>query len=211
MSEDDSEKLKREIIFEQVSKAIKEDPKNWRSKLEDLGFQWFDDGDDSEEVEEKLAKPENPNQELLVGYFEGSIKLSDHVLDSFLAEKESTNPNYPLIRKYFKKGNENLKKLLIFGLEKNPTDIGFLNDLGFLQEFKNILGELIQFYLNACEKEQDPNNFEELVIDFCCYTEPNGFDALHELEQKFGPDSDKVKIIQKIRQEQKSEPESIEF
>jgi len=71
MIDDDYEKLKREIVFEKAAKAIKEDPKNWIKQLEDLGFEYFDDGyGDEEELEEKLAKPENPNQELLVDYFE---------------------------------------------------------------------------------------------------------------------------------------------
>jgi hypothetical protein len=71
MIDDDYEKIKREIVFEKTAKAIKEDPKNWIKQLEDLGFEYFDDGyGDEEELEEKLAKPENPNQELLVDYFE---------------------------------------------------------------------------------------------------------------------------------------------
>ena len=70
---------------------------------------------------------------------------------------------------------------------------------------------MIQFYLNACEKETDLGNFEELVQDFCLYSGPDGFDALYELEQKYAPDSDKGKIILKIRKEKESEPESIQF
>ena len=62
MSDDDFEKLRRELVFEEVSKAIKENPKNWASKLEELGFQWVDDEYDEEEVEENIAKPENLNQ-----------------------------------------------------------------------------------------------------------------------------------------------------
>jgi len=58
-------------------------------------------------------KNENLNQELLVGYFEGYVNLSDHAPNSFLAEKESAIPNYPLIKKYFERSNENLKRLLI--------------------------------------------------------------------------------------------------
>ena len=52
MSDDDFEKVRRELVFEQVSKAIKENPKNWASKLEELGFQWVDDESDEEEHEE---------------------------------------------------------------------------------------------------------------------------------------------------------------
>jgi hypothetical protein len=208
MVDDDYEKFKRKLRFEQVAKAIKEDPKNWTSKLEELGFQWFDDEYDQEEEEEKVAKPENPNQEFLVAYFEGSVDLSDRVLDSFLAEKESIDPNYPLFRKYFKRGNENLKKMIVFGLEKNPTDIGFLNNLAYFHESRNILGELIQFYLIACEKETDSGYFEELVRDFIIYTEPDGYDALYELEQKWGADSDKGKVSREIRRERESKSES---
>ena len=90
MIDDDYEKLKREIVFEKVTKAIKEDPKNWIKQVEDLGFEYFDDGyGDEEELEERLAKPENPNQELLVDYFEGDTELSDQMLDAFLTEKDS--------------------------------------------------------------------------------------------------------------------------
>ena len=103
MIDDDYEKIRREIVFEKVAKALKKDPKNWTKEVEELGFEWFDDDNgDEEEVEEKLAKPENSNQEFLVNYFEGDIELSDQVLDAFLTEKDSDEPNYPLFRKYFK-------------------------------------------------------------------------------------------------------------
>lgn len=210
MVDDDFEKIKREIVFERVAKAIKEDPKNWVKQVEDLGFEWFDDGyGEEEELEEKLAKPENQNQELLVAYFEGDVELSDQLLDSYLTEKDSATTNYPLFRKYFKKGNEKLKRLIISGLEKNPTDIGLLSDLSFFHEFKNILSELVGYYLNACEREQNLQNFEQLALNFYYDTEPDGFDALYELSEKYGPGSDKGKIVKKMIQEQKSEPEEL--
>ncbi|MBT8368557.1 MAG: hypothetical protein KJP23_28015 [Deltaproteobacteria bacterium] len=138
MIDDDYEKIKREIVFEKAAKAIKEDPKNWIKQLEDIGFEYFDDGDgDEEELEEKLAKPENPNQELLVDYFDGKIELSAQMLDAFLTEKDSE-----------------------------------------------------QFYYD---------------------TDPDGFDALYELSEKYGPDSDKGKIAREILRRQESEPDSIDF
>jgi len=210
MVDDDYEKIMRELKFEKVAKTIKGNPEDWSKELEKLGFHWFDDDYDSEEEEERLAKPENPNQEFLVGYFEGALGLSDQVLDTFMAEKESADPNYPLFRKYFKKGNDHLKKLLVVGLEKKPADIGLLNDLGYFHEFRNILGELIQLYLKACE-EEDAADFEELVQDFCLHTAPDGFVALYKLEQKYGPETDKGKIVRKIRQEQDSQPEYVKF
>ena len=171
----------------------------------------MDDECDEEEVEENIAKPENLNQEILVTYFEGAAKLSEQVLDTYLAEKESATPNYPLIRKYFKRGNEHLRGLLIFGLERRPTDIGLLNDLGFFHEFRSILADLIHYYLKACKEEHDMSNFEELVLSFYYDTVPDGFDALYELEQHIAPGSDKAKTVQKIRQGQKPEPESVKL
>ena len=41
--DDDYEKIKREIVFEKVAKAIKEDPKNWIKQLEVLGFEYYDE------------------------------------------------------------------------------------------------------------------------------------------------------------------------
>ena len=211
MSDDDFEKLRRELVFEQVSKAMKENPGNWASKLEELGFQWVDDEYDEDENEENLAKPENANQELLVAYFEGSAKLPDQVFDAYWAERDSPTPNYPLIRKYFRTGNDNLKRLLMFGLERKPTDIGLLNDLGFFHEFRNILGELIHLYLKACKEEKDMKAFEELALNFYYDTEPGGFDALYELQQQNAPDTEKAKIVQRMIQERRSQPESIQI
>ena len=212
MIDDDYEKIKREIVFEKVAKAIKEDPKDWIKQLEDIGFEYFDDGDgDEEELEEKLAKPEKPNQELLVDYFEGDIELSDWLLDAFLTEKDSDSPNYPLFRKYFKSGNENLKRLLISGLKRSPADIGLLSDLVFFHELKSILSELIGHYLIACDHEQNLQNFEQLALQFYYDTDPDGFDALYELSEKYGPESDKGKIVREILRRQESEPDSIDF
>lgn len=212
MSDDDYEKNRRELKFEQVAKAFKEDPKNWYSRLEDLGFGWVDDGyGDQEELEEKLANPENLNQEFLVDYFEGHINFSEVVLKSFLDEKNSQNPNYPLFRKYFKKGNEKLKQLLLYGLSKNKTDIDLLSDLTYFHEYRNILSELIQLYLKACEEERDISKFNELALDFYYVTEPDGYDALYELEQRFQPGSEKWEVVKKLAQDRLSEPEYIEF
>ena len=84
--------------------------------------------------------------------------------------------------------------------------------LGLLtHEFKNILRELIAYYLIGCEHEKDLRNFEELALNFYYDTEPDGFDALYELSERYGPDSDKGKIAREIIRKQKAEPESIDF
>jgi len=211
MSDDDFEKIKREIFFDRVARTIKEDPKNWANRLEELGFQWVDDEDDQEENEEAAATPENQNEQLIVDYFEGTQEPSKKVLEAFIEETESENLNCPLFRRYFKKGNLNLKKLLMYGLKRNPNDMGLLGDLGFFHENRNILEDLIRFYLKACEEEQDMNRFERLVLNFYYDTHPDGFDAIYELDQHYPPDSIKGRILKKIRQEQEMEPKVVKF
>ena len=101
--------------------------------------------------------------------------------------------------------------MLHLGLERNHADISFLSDLAFFHEFNNILSELIKAYLNACDHEQNPKKFEQLALQFYCDTEPDGFDALYELTEKYRPDSDKGIIVREIIKKKDSEPESIVF
>jgi hypothetical protein len=50
-------------------------------------------------------------------------------------------------------------------------------------------------------------------MSFYLDTEPDGFDALHELEQVSSPGSDKWKVIQSVRKQIESDsvPESVEI
>jgi len=205
MFDDDSEKKKRKEVFEKVAKAIRENPKNYVERLGELAFTWFDDETDDEAEEERAATIRNENEKFLVAYFEGEIKLSDQVLDTYLAEKNSDCLNYPLFRRYFKRGNDNLKQLLLYGLEKHPTGIGLLSDLAYYHEFRNVLEELIEAYLWACAKENDMDSFSELVMSFYLDTEPDGFDALYELEQVCSPGSRKWQVIQSVRKQIESD------
>ena len=131
MFDDDFEKEKRKLAFEEVARVMKAHPKNYMEKLAKLGFRWVDDEVDEEEVEERTATIRTDNERYLVGYLEGERGLSDQVLDTYLAEKNSDSLNYPLFRRYFKKGNDRLRELLLYGLEKRPTDIGLLSDLAY--------------------------------------------------------------------------------
>jgi hypothetical protein len=213
MFDDDFEKEKRKLVFKEVARVMKEHPKNYTEKLAELGFRWVDDEVDEEEVEEKAATIRSDNERYLVGYLEGDTALSDQVLDTYLAEKNSDSLNYPLFRRYFKKGNDRLKELLMSGLAKHPTDIGLLSDLAYYHEFRNILGELIEAYMTACGHEHDLERLSQLVMSFYLETEPDGFDALHELEQACSRGSEKWEVIQAVRKqlESDSEPEDIEF
>ena len=189
------EKLKNEIIIEKVDEVFRTQPDNYISALEEIGFKYYDDGDDMEEMEEANAKPENQNQKDLVAYFEGQKELSDKILQTFLEERDTENPNLPLIRKYFKKANQNLKALILFGLDHYPGKIELLSDLGFFHEFENILGTLIIYYTQACVDQVNLETFSELAQDFYNTTIPDGYEALYALRDLFETGTDKRKVI----------------
>ena len=129
------EKIKNEIIRDKVNDIFCNHPKDYIAKMEELGFEYFEDDDDYEEIEERNAKPENQRQKDLVAFFEGKKKLSKNIFESFSEEKASENPNFPLIRKYFKKANQNLKALILYGLDHYSGRIDLLSDLSFFHEF----------------------------------------------------------------------------
>jgi len=189
------EKLKNEIIIEKVDEVFRTQPDNYISALEEIGFKYYDDGDDMEEMEEANAKPENQNQKDLVAYFEGQKELSDKILQTFLEERDTENPNLPLIRKYFKKANQNLKSLILFGLDHYPGKIELLSDLGFFHEFENILSTLITYYTQACVDQENLDTFSELARDFYNTTIPDGYEALYALRDLFETGTDKRKVI----------------
>jgi len=189
------EKLKNEIIIEKVDEVFRTQPDNYISALEEIGFKYYDDGDDMEEMEEANAKPENQNQKDLVAYFEGQKELSDKILQTFLEERDTENPNLPLIRNYFKKANQNLNALILFGLDHYPGKIELLSDLGFFHEFENILSTLITYYTQACVDQENLETFSELAQDFYNTTIPDGYEALYALRDLFETGTDKRKVI----------------
>jgi len=67
--------------------------------------------------------------------------------------------------------------------------------------------------MTACARETDLDKFSQMVTSFYLDTEPDGFDAFHELEQAFSRGSEKWHAIQSVRKilESDSEPEDIEF
>ena len=163
--------------------------------MEELGFSYFEDDDDSEELEEGNAKPENQRQRDLVDYFENKRKFTKGIFESYSKEKATDNPNYPLIRKYFKEANNNLKSLLLYGLDNYPGRIDLLSDLSFFHEFENILGILISYYTQACVDQRNLDTFTELAKDFYYSTKPDDFEAYYALRELFEPESEKRKII----------------
>jgi len=190
------EKLRNKIAMDKVDEIFRTQPDNYISALEEIGFTYYeDDYDDNEEIEEANAKPENQNQKDIIAYFEGEKELSDKILQIFLEERDAENPNLPLIRKYFKSANQNLKSLILYGLDHYPGRLDLLSDLGFFHEFENILSTLITYYTQACVDQQNLQTFAELAQDFYNTTIPDGYEALYALRDLFEPGTDKREII----------------
>jgi len=190
------EKLRNKIVMDKVDEIFRTQPHNYISALEEIGFTYYeDDYDDNEEIEEANAQPENQNQKDIIAYFEGVKELSDKILQIFLEERDAENPNLPLIRKYFKSANQNLKSLILYGLDHYPGRLDLLSDLGFFHEFENILSTLITYYTQACVDQQNLQTFAELAQDFYNTTIPDGYEALYALRDLFEPGTDKREII----------------
>lgn len=188
-----------------VSEIIKSHPHDYVEKLEEIGFMWFDDNAwEEEEEEERSAVPETPDQEALVRFFEQGGPPTEELLGALEREKYAEEPNYPLIRRYFKQINRNLKRLILYGLDRHPTDSGLLDDLSFFQEYDNVLSELINRYKTACLQEQDMKRFEGLIEDFHMNTIEFGFDAYYELAGMFEEDPEKRKIVKRQIRELKT-------
>lgn len=175
--------------FSRVNDIIRDHPRDYRERLEQIGYVWEEDDDDllfeEEAREEGLAVPKSEDQQRLVDFFNSGGVVDDRVLEAYLEERYAEKPNLPLIRKYFKKANPHLKAILLKGLSRHPTDVDLLDDLAYFSEFDSMLGELICFYREACLLETDMERFSVLVQDFHLNTFEQGYDALHELSALF--------------------------
>lgn len=191
---DDYKKLKDEIIIDKVNEIFRSRSDNYIAALEEIGFEYHEE-DDEEEIEERKAKPKNKNQRKLVTYFEGEEEASEMIFATFLTERYAKRPNLALIRKYFKKANQKLKALLIYGLDHYPGRIDLLSDLTYFHEFENILTTLITYYTRACVNQGNLETFTELAQDFYYATNPDGYEALYALRELFEPHTEKRKII----------------
>jgi hypothetical protein len=188
------ENEKNKKAFDAVNKIFRNHPKDYFAQLEEIGFEYHEE-EDYEEIEERNAEPANRNQRELVLYFENKLHLSKKLFEIYLHEKDAENPNYPLFRRYFKQANQNLKALIIYGLDHYPGRIDLLSDLAFFHEFENILSTLITYYTSACMKQGNLETFTELVQDFYYCTDPDDYEALHALRELFLPETDKRRII----------------
>ena len=215
---DDYEKLKSEILQEKVNEIFRahNDPGERIKKLEELGFTYVEDDYGFEEIEEeKNARPENERQKKLISYFENQVELSEEIFLCFCEEKADENTNLPLMRKYFRAANQNLKNLLIYGFDHYPGRIDLLDDLAFFHEFENILSILIKYYTQACVNQGNLDTFSELVQDFYYATNPDDYEPYYALRDLFEPGTDRRKIIDFLietdEEEEKKVMESFDF
>lgn len=193
----DYEKLRDEIVVDKVNEIFRTHPDNYIAALEEIGFEYHEE-DDYDEIEERNARPENQNQKDLVAFFKGEKKLSDRILHQYFEERDSEFPNLPLIRPFFKEANQNLKSLIVYGLDRYSGSIDLLSDLAFFHEFENILRLLITYYTSACVTQSNLETFTELAWDFYYSTNPDGYEALYALRELFDPDTEKRKIIDSL-------------
>lgn len=206
------EKLRNEILRDRIREAFAKGAGNYQQSLEEIGFTLYDDDYPSEEDEERAAVPENSGQRLLISYFEGKVGLATDLLDALSAEQNSREPNYPLIRKYFRAANQHLKKLILFGLECDPTDLDLLTNLVFFNEFDRNLPELIEHFIRACKLVDDLQAFAEIAREFEYSTQEDGYHALAALQDVFDGGSDKRKVIDfLVNEQERQEREDIPF
>ncbi len=195
---EDYERLQSEIIRDKVSEIFRAHPRDHVAEMEKLGFAYCEDETNEEEREERNAQPENQRQWDLVAYFEGRTPLSEEIFAGYSEEKAAEQPNYPLIRKYYKAANKHLKSLLLYGLTNHPGRIDLLSDLAFFHEFENSLTLLITHYTRACIDQENLETFSELAKDFYYSTSPDGYEAYQALRELFGPETAKRKIIDSL-------------
>jgi hypothetical protein len=209
---DEIDRLKNETISDKVKEIFRTQPDNYISALEEIGFKYYDD-DDYEEKEEREAKPENRNQRELVAFFEGKKRFSKSLFETFLAEHDAEEPNAPLIRRYFREANPNLKALILYGLDHYPGRIDLLYDLAYFHEFENMLSTVIKYYTRACIDQANLQTFGELAREFYWATIPDGYDAFLALRDLFGPHTEKRTVIDFLIDETKEgeSEESIDF
>ena len=195
---EDHDILQSKTIHDKVDRIFRTHPRNHVTEMEKLGFTYYEDETEDEEREEWYARPENQRQQDLVAYFEGRKPLTEEIFIDYSEEKAAEQPNYPLIRRYYKTANQHLKALLLYGLEHHPGRIDLLSDLAFFHEFENCLRLLITHYTAACIEQVNLETFAEIAKDFYYSTSPDGYEAYQALRELFGPETAKRQIIDSL-------------
>ena len=162
-----------------VSHLFRGRPHNLIEKIEKLGFTYrVNDSEDAEDIaEERAARPKTTVQTVLVCYLDGADTPTESLLALWREETQLNNTAFPLWRRYFRAGIAQLKKLILFGLDRDETDRDLLDSLTFLHSFLPIPKELLTRYKLACDRESGPQRFRELAQDFDVSTSSFGDDV----------------------------------
>lgn len=133
----DFDKLRKEILAEQISKAVSGSQPNWRSNLEEIGFEWHDDPSDKTSD----TAPANTVQQKITDYLNGNAPYDSALIDDLIQEAEQSE--VALFTNHFEQGNERLLQLFTAGLEHHPTSDMLLSGLAYFHEHRPILSRLI--------------------------------------------------------------------
>jgi hypothetical protein len=185
-----------------------------REEIEALGFTWnVDDRVDTAEIaEEQTALPLTKDQITLASFLEGTSPLDHSLVSLWRTEAERDTTPHALWRRYFRAGNPQMKKLILLGLDQDPSDRNLLAQLAFFHEFCAIPKELLARYMSACDREDDPHCFVALVRDFEEATSWFGYDALAALRERHAKDRSKMVLIEEsLLQRSRLENEAVSF
>jgi len=187
--------------FHDVLQATKKcrSQKERRERLLEFGFEFHDEEDDGAEIaEEQAAIPKNERQQRLVNYLHSNAQPSEESLYDFITEKRAPDTNYPLFRRYFRGANQQLKLLLLFGLDINPIDISLLENLSFFNNFLLNLSEFIKYCIKACVLIDDLENFRTIAYIFESVAIEHDYDAYYALLQHEDISQEKKSVLNSL-------------
>ena len=186
---------------------------NLVEEIEKLGFTYLvgDEEDVEKLVEECAARPKTNIQMELVSYFDGQDMPSERLLDKWREETRREETPFPLWRRYFRSGNVQLKKLILFGLDQEPTARDLLDNLSVLHSFLPMPKDFLGRYTLACDLEDSPAKFRELARDFDAGAASFGYDALNALRTLCTDKDVKKKLIDGLLFERQKQEGGIAF
>lgn len=190
--------------YNKVKEALKTTSRQDRNaKLSEMGFEYVEEeSDDTEKYEENNAVPANKRQKVIVKYFENQCDLTPDVIQNFLIEIENEEPNYPLLRKYFKQGGAHIVKLLQESLILYPRRESLLNALAYFSVYnENIFSNLIKAYNFACKTEHDLKLFKEIVKSFYINVSSHDYDVFLSLKELCKDNKQKLDTLIEIEKD----------
>jgi len=198
---------------EAVSRLFRQKSHNIIEEMENLGFTYIvDDNESAEEIaEEDAARPTNSNQEALIAFLESTCAPDERWLALWRDKKDNDDIQFPLWRRYFRSGNVQLKNLILFGLDQAPTDRDLLDDLAFLHSFLPMPKELLGRGTKACDLENDPQRFRALARAFDDNASSFDYDALAALHARYTGDPAKAACIVELFDEREAQNTTVYF